>query len=107
AGAANSRRRGASDTAPAADIEVKLIPHDQTASAPRLHIAPIPVAEILGNRNEWFMIRAMPVEAVPTEANAQVLGDAATSMRPCSFFFLTPNDVVAFYFTYFGERGTR
>src|SRR5206468_811809 len=45
--AASSRSRGTTDTAPAADVEIKFISHDQAASAGRLDIAPVPVADIL------------------------------------------------------------
>ena len=50
-----------------------MIADDQAAAARRLHVAPVPVAVLLRDRNEGTVVRPVPVKAVAAEAEAQLV----------------------------------
>src|SRR5205807_1930183 len=68
AGSALARRSG-----PATVVEPQLVPHDEAAAACRLHVTPVPVALVLGHREERPALRPVPVEAVAAEADADLV----------------------------------
>src|SRR5436305_239624 len=59
---------------PAAVIEVELVADHQAAAARRLHVAPVPIALLLGDGDEWPAVGPVPVETVAAEADAHLVG---------------------------------
>src|SRR5206468_883550 len=54
--------------------EPEPVADDQAAAARRLHVAPVPVALALGDRQERLALRPVPVPAVAAEADAHLVG---------------------------------
>ena len=73
AGAALPGHRGAGHALAPAHVEVQPVADHETPAARRLHVAPVPVAAALRNRNERGPLRPRPVEAVAAEAQANVV----------------------------------
>src|SRR5262249_23848546 len=58
----------------AAVVEVEFIAHDQTTSAGRLHVAPVPIARGFRRRDEGLALRPVPMPAVAAESDADFVG---------------------------------
>src|SRR5665213_1518580 len=70
---ADARIRSVRDAMPPAHVEIQPVADDQAATAGRLHVRPVPVAEMLGDGQERIAIGPRPVKAVAAVADADVI----------------------------------